>query len=183
VLYIYKNRSSAQTWGVCYTIVDGSLDFMFLNLTNSAGNASQSLPTSTVLSMQASANDVINGNNYVAYCFAPVSGYSSFGSYTGNGSADGPFVYTGFRPRWVMIKRTDTAGFSWFMLDTARDTYNLASNYLNPNAASAETAVNMLDIVSSGFKLRSTSASFNASAGTYIYAAVAESPFAYSRAR
>jgi hypothetical protein len=114
--------------------------------------------------------------------FAPVAGYSSFGSYTGNGSTDGPFVYTGFRSRWVMVKRTDAA-YGWYMYDTARDTYNIAGEVLLANASDAEVSDSDLDILSNGFKPRRSSNAFNASGGTFIYIAFAESPFAYARAR
>jgi hypothetical protein len=128
-------------------------------------------------------NAIITGaEKMVAYCFSSVVGYSSFGSYTGNGSSDGPFVYTGFRPKWVMIKRTDTTA-NWRIFDTARDTYNVSSAELYPNLANAESAFSSLDINSNGFKIRTSDVNYNASGGTYIYAAFAESPFAYSRAR
>ncbi len=123
----------------------------------------------------------------VAYCFAPVVGYSSFGSYTGNGSTDGPFVYTGFRPRWVMIKITNTGGTTdhWVMWDTARDDYNVADSYLlanNPQQEVTSSAVT-IDALSNGFKLRNSSSNQNGSGSTYIYAAFAEAPFQYARAR
>jgi hypothetical protein len=120
------------------------------------------------------------------YCFAPVVGYSSFGSYVGNGSSDGVFVYTGFRPRWVLIKQSSASGEAWFLLDTARSPYNVSQEYLVPNASNSESsAYNIMDILSNGFKLRATGSvsSFNGSGATYIYAAFAESPLNYSRAR
>jgi hypothetical protein len=118
----------------------------------------------------------------VSYCFAPVAGYSAFGSYTGNGSTDGPFVYTGFRPEFVMVKRTDSTE-SWYIIDAVRDPYNVSSLYLSPNGTSAEASSIFYDLVSNGFKLRTSAAYANASGGTYIYAAFAESPFKYSLAR
>jgi hypothetical protein len=121
----------------------------------------------------------------VAYCFAPVVGYSSFGSYTGNGSADGPFVYTGFRPRWILVKNTSVggAGSNWYIYDTQRDTYNIAQNYLIPNLALAEGAFAQADFLSNGFKVRNTNENFNTNGNVYIYAAFAEAPINYSRAR
>ena len=126
-----------------------------------------------------------NGTTYVAYCFAPVVGYSSFGSYTGNGSTDGPFVYTGFRPRWVMIKNSSAAGDSWVMHDTARNTYNVVDALLMPNQSTQETTSTNYyhDILSNGFKLRTTLSAYNSSGATYVYAAFAEAPLNYSRAR
>jgi hypothetical protein len=183
-IYIVKNRSAVSNWAVAYTIVDGSLDFMFLNLTNAAGNATQSVPTSTVINLQQSAGETTNGNNYVIYAFTSVAGYSSFGSYTGNGSADGPFVYTGFRPRWVLYKESSVAGSSWEIIDAARNPYNASNARLFPDSSGAEnTAQNALDLLSNGFKPRATYGGNNASGATYIWAAFAESPFAYSRAR
>ena len=125
-----------------------------------------------------------SGVNYVAYCFAQVSGYSAFGSYTGNGSTDGTFVYTGFRPRFVMIKRSDAGAVNWYIFDTARDTYNAAGLELYPNLSNAEADGRPdLDILSNGFKIRSTSGGQNTNGGTYIYACFAEFPFRYSLAR
>ena len=138
------------------------------------GNTS---PTSTVFT-----NDI---NNYtcVAYCFAEVEGYSKIGSYTGNGSTDGPFIYTGFRPAFVLMKRSDSTS-DWRILDTARDPYNLSSHVLYPNDSGAEyTAQDYLIITASGFKLVNSAVAVNASGGTYIYMAFAENPFKNSLAR
>ena len=125
---------------------------------------------------------------YVAYCFAAVAGYSAFGSYTGNGSADGPFVYLGFRPRWLMIKRSSTASvtYGWQMYDTSRQPANTASS--DPNlwadtSAAEGTGNYTFDLLSNGFKLRSSGVNENASGNTYIYMAFAENPFKLSLAR
>ena len=114
---------------------------------------------------------------------APVAGYSAFGSYTGNGSTDGPMVFTGFRPRYIMIKRTDTSGTSWVIFDTARNLFNSSGKALWADLSDAEATYTDFDILSNGFKLRFTSSTGNASGGTYVYAAFAESPFKYSLAR
>jgi hypothetical protein len=180
-IYIVKNRSATSNWPVAYTIVDGSLDFMFLNLTSAAGNATQSVPTSTVINLQQSAGETTNGDNYVIYAFAPVVGYSSFGSYTTTGSADGPFIYTGFRPAFILFKST-SSGQDWVIYDAKRDAYNVVSQYLLANTSAAEATFINLDFLSNGFKLRSTG-SLNAPGLTFIYAAFAEAPFNYSRAR
>jgi hypothetical protein len=140
-------------------------------------------PTSTVFSIKTASGTNTNTYTYVAYCFAPVAGYSAFGSYTGNGSADGPFVYTGFRPRFIMWKRTDTTS-GWSMHDTSRDPYNISTNNLFADTSGAEdTGDSIIDLLSNGFKLRNTYARANASGGTYIYMAFAESPFRNSLAR
>ena len=127
-------------------------------------------------------------NNYgdmIAYCFAPVAGYSAMGSYSGNGAANGPFVFTGFRPAVIILKRTDSGG-SWQIRDTSRSPLNVVTENLYPNLSNAESTDSSLnlDILSNGFKLRtSTDGGSNASGGTYIYYAVAENPFKSSRAR
>jgi hypothetical protein len=126
---------------------------------------------------------VASSNNYVAYCFASVAGYSAFGSYTGNGSTDGPFVYTGFRPRWLMLKRTDSST-NWLILDSSRNTYNVMGDRLLADTSAAETNDGpRIDFLSNGFKLRESALGFNASSSTQIYAAFAENPFKISRAR
>ena len=139
-------------------------------------------PTASVVTIGTSSaiNDT---HNYLMYCFAPVEGFSSFGSYTGNGNAtDGPFVYTGFRPAWVLLKRSDGAA-SWYLHDSVRDTYNQTTKSIYPNLNSAEdTGYLNLDLTSNGFKLR-TNTSNNVSGGTYIYAAFAENPFKNALAR
>ena len=130
-----------------------------------------------------------SGGTYVAYCFAEVEGYSKSGSYTGNGSTDGPFVYTGFRPAFVMYKRTDngTAGKDWVMMDTTRSTYNVIGTLLTANTANQESyygsASYYVDFLSNGWKHRATGSAGNASGGTYIYMAFAENPFKHSLAR
>jgi hypothetical protein len=120
----------------------------------------------------------------LAYCWAEIAGFSKFDSYTGNGSADGPFVYTGFRPKFVLIKRTDTTG-NWRLHDTSRDTYNVTQAVLYPNLSNAEaTGSNEYwDLLSNGFKLRTSDSEQNASGGTYIYMAFAENPFKNANAR
>jgi len=143
-------------------------------------------PTSSSFSVGSNAGVNASAINYVAYCFAEIAGFSKFGSYTGNGSADGPFVFCGFRPRFVMIKRTDTSGFDWFVYDSVRDTFNVLQNNLRPNTAGIESAqtANYIDLTSNGFKLRGdNTGSINNTSGTYIFAAFAEAPSKYALAR
>jgi hypothetical protein len=125
-----------------------------------------------------------NGSGYIAYFWSAVSGFSRFASYTGNGSTDGPFVWCGFRPRWVMIKRSDSTG-NWVILDTAMNPFNVANLELYPNLNLAENgnAANDLDFLSNGFKVRNTNADYNGSGATYVFAAFAENPFKIARAR
>ena len=159
---------------------------LWLNLTSSANNAGwQRTDTgfsTTTFCPARYAWDDVSGIDYVAYVFAEIEGFSKFGSYTGNGSTDGPFVYTGFRPAFVMIKRTDSAT-DWQIGDATRDTNNLAEKSLQPNQSYAEGTVFDSDFLSNGFKLRNSGNGMNASGGTYIYMAFAENPFKYSNAR
>ena len=123
-----------------------------------------------------------NGATYEALLFTDVPGFSKFGAYTGNGTTDGPFVSLGFRPRWIMIRRTDTTG-DWTVIDTARNPYNLAGIETYLELVNNEAAGNNVDLMSNGFKLRNTNAWVNASGGTYVYMAFAETPFKYANAR
>ena len=142
-------------------------------------------PTSAVFSVGVSGESNQNTATYVAYCFAPVAGYSAFGRYTGNGSADGPFVYLGFRPKYIMVKNATTggAGYDWCIWDTSRATYNVIGSTLVANLSDAEFSAANIDILSNGFKMRTTSNVVNGSGNTIIYAAFAENPFKISRAR
>ena len=142
-------------------------------------------PTSSVFSVGNYADTNASGGTFVAYCWAPIAGYSAFGSYTGNGSTDGPFVYLGFRPRFIMTKSYDaTAGVGdWTIHDTSRNTYNAADLRLFANSSAAESSSEAMDMNSNGFKIRATNSNCNTSGGGYIYAAFAENPFKYALAR
>lgn len=193
-MVIVKNRSAggAGYWLTWHAGMTSAGYYLALNLTlaqTADGTIwNSTAPTSSVFSIGTNTTSNNSGTTFVAYCFAEVAGYSAFGRYTGNGSADGPFVYLGFRPRYVMVKRTDSTG-NWFVWDSARDTFNTVVRELYPDSSSAEVtrtgSNDSLDFVSNGFKIRfsSTFADRNASGGTYIYAAFAENPFKISRAR
>ena len=185
-MVIVKTRSTANGWVVYHQSL-GATQSIILNGTNAASTQTDwgnTTPTSTVFYVNGGNNN-ISAATYVAYCWAPIAGYSAFGSYTGNGSTDGPFVYTNFQPRWVMIKRTDSAGYDWVIYDTSRNTYNAVTLNLDPNSSAAETNTGSsgMDILSNGFKLRDASLFWNASGGTYVYACFASNPFKYSNAR
>lgn len=183
-LYILKRRDAGgYNWIVQTTVIDGSLDYLFLNTTSAKGDSGDTPPTSSVFSVSGNADVNANGGTYVAYLFAEVAGFSKFGSYTGNGSADGPFVFCGFRPRWVMIKVASGTVGDWEIHDTSRDIYNVTTNRLWANSSNAESTGLLWDIASNGFKLRDTSSNTNASGATYIFAAFAENPFKNSLAR
>ena len=183
-----KARTVVVGWPVYHKSLPNLSSLLVLQTTDatvtSANYWGSTAFTSNVFN--ASPSNISGGNwlgaDMVAYCFAAVTGYSSFGSYTGNGSADGPFVYLGFRPAFLIMKRTNTTG-NWVMLDSKREGYNVDNDPLYANLANVEGTTDLLDITSNGFKLRSTNADCNASGGTYIYAAFAENPFQYARAR
>lgn len=183
-LIIVKPRSAAGDW-ISYTNPTGAGNFLLLNTTAaSAASATKwnnTTPTSSVFSVGVDLTTNTLTTTYVAYCFAPIAGYSAFGSYTGNGSTDGPFVFTGFRPRWLMVKQTAIG--NWFILDAARNAYNVTNTRLIAEGTVADDTGSAYDVdfLSNGFKLRSTS-NVNVSAA-YIYIAFAESPFKNSLAR
>jgi len=184
-MIIIKNRSSAVNWIVYHSSL-GNTKELVLNSTAAVDTNSDwnnTSPTSTVFSLGVSGSGNGSGNNLVAYCFAAVSGYSAFGSYTGNGSSDGPFVFTGFRPRFILFKATSNVA-DWGIYDTSRSTYNVVNSQLDPNGSSAEyTAARDTDILSNGFKIRNSNGGMNTNGNTYIYAAFAENPFKIARGR
>jgi hypothetical protein len=187
-MVIVKGRNSINNWTIYHAGLTSASYCIFLDLTNAQLNNATvwqaTAPTSSVFSVGTSGAVNNNTTNFLAYCFAEIAGFSKFGSYTGNGSTDGPFVYLGFRPRWLMVKRTDAAGTDWFIEDTSRNTYNPSGLTLQANTAAVEgNNTPTLDILSNGFKLRSTYSSYNTSSATFIYAAFAENPFNYSLAR
>jgi hypothetical protein len=182
---IVKSRSAVNSWN-SYHISLGNTKGIDLNSTDGASTSSNywnnTSPTSSVFSVAAYTNNLTG--TYVAYCFAPVAGYSAFGSYTANGSTDGPFLYLGFRPRFIMLKRYSNSGAPWSMIDTSRSPYNAAVLELDANATTAEYAAgNGMDILSNGIKLRASDYFNSGSGDTFIYAAFAENPFKYSNAR
>jgi hypothetical protein len=188
-MIIVKNRpSSVDNWQVYHASLTSAAYRMTLNTSNAQDSVptmwNSTAPTSAVFSVGTQSGSNGSGNAMVAYCWSEVAGFSKFGSYTGNGSADGPFVYLGFRPRWIMIKKTDSTS-DWWIWDTARNTYNQMNTVLYPNLSSAEVAdpVFNFDALSNGFKNRSSNATVNGSGATYIYAAFAENPFKYALAR
>ena len=179
---IVKQRNVVNSWYVASSLLSGADTALVLNQTLAATTYTNlwnnTAPTSSVFSI----GTAWGAGNMVAYCWSEIAGYSAFGSYTGNGSADGPFVYTGFRPKFVLLKRSSGVE-NWQIYDTARDTYNAAGLQLLPNTSGAEADGRpILDILSNGFKLRNSSGGGNASAD-YIYATFAENPFKYANAR
>jgi hypothetical protein len=186
-MIIIKKRNSTGPWEIYHSAL-GNGQVIYLNTTGAsiAGSDWQNTnPTSSVWSMSVAPDINGSGSTYVAYCFAQIAGYSAFGSYTGNASTNGPFVYTGFRPRFILIKNSNVAGNNWWLLDTARSTYNVQDALLNADTSGAEnntTAVS-IDFLSNGFKPRTTDGGMNGSGNTMIFMAFAESPFKFSNAR
>ncbi|NDC49301.1 MAG: hypothetical protein EBZ61_09545 [Micrococcales bacterium] len=189
-MFFVKARSSSGNWNFYHSSL-GATKYLFLNTTDAEATNSNrwnnTAPTSSVITLGSNFVPDASLTTYIAYCFSEIEGYSKFGSYTGNGSADGPFVWCGFRPRWVMIKRTDTNLRPWCIHDTGRDISNVSNSELEANSSTAEnggTYPGDLDILSNGLKLREgSSAWINENGGTYIFVAFAESPFKYARAR
>ena len=184
-VYIIKNRTNARNWQSYHEPL-GNQAYLRLNTTGAVSTSASiwnnTSPTSSVFSIGTSAFDAVNasGDNYIAYCFAEKKGFSKFGSYTGNGSADGTFVYTGFRPAWVLIKPSSAVG-SWYLFDSTRNAYNVTNSRIKVDGSDAESSnIDTLDITSNGFKLRDTNAAWNGSGDTYIYMAFAENPFVTS---
>jgi hypothetical protein len=191
-MIIIKNRSAVSQWLVKHKSLATDYNLQ-LNVTDAqvylpsgtgqggVGNLSSS-STFGFTSGTTGVNNVNNsGSSFIAYCFAEVKGYSKFGSYTGNGSTDGTYVHLGFTPAFIMYKNSGFAGTSWAILDNKRNTYNVANLRLFADSSSAEDGTNMLDILSNGFKARSTNDGVNRSGNTIIYMAFAENPFVSSK--
>ena len=185
---IAKPRAGTGNWSVWVKPpMDSTDDYMQLNTNAAQGSYSTvwgaAVPTSSVFG--ATCGGLVQADTTgVAYCFAEVEGYSKCGSFTGNGNVDGPFIYTGFRPAFTMIKRTDSTA-NWFMYDSKRDPSNIVDEGLFADIVDSETTQTngMIDYVSNGFKIRNTGTAMNASSGTFSYMAFAEFPFKYSNAR
>jgi len=176
---IVKDRSATNPWvvyhdslGVQYYTLLNATDASYSNLSD---YWSATAPSSTVFGINSYGGNNTNGNNYVAYCFSEVSGYSKFGSYTGNGSTSGPTVTTGFRPAFVMVKRTDGGTSGWYMFDNARNPSNPLDRRLEAHTAGAEaTGLNVMNFSDTGFQLTDGDTAWNLSGGTYIYMAFAD---------
>jgi hypothetical protein len=182
-MIIAKNRNDATNWFVGHTSL-GWTKYIVLNSTGAEVTDTvwnDTTPTSSVFSVGTFNSINGSGDDMIAYCFAEKKGFSKFGSYTGNGSTDGTFVYTGFKPAWIMIKQTNTTG-DWMVLDNKRDSDNGVRHQIYANTSGAESVEgsDRLDFLSNGIKHRSTGSRANGSGGTYIYMAFAENPFVTS---
>jgi hypothetical protein len=186
---ITKCRSEAGGWISSSTSL-GWNNVVSLNTTDASSAGTQAFgvtgvtPSSITFTVSANSggnHTNINNATYIAYCFAEKKGFSKFSSYIGNGNADGTFVYTGFKPAFIIAKRSSASGRNWIMFDNARDTTNEVVKSLEPSNADAEYSnTNALDFLSNGIKIRDTNPSLNSSGATYIYMAFAENPFVTS---
>ena len=184
-MIILKETSNATDWAV-YHIKVGNAKFLKLN-TDAAqaatSNWNSTSPTTSLFSVGSGDQSNTSGRTYVAYCFASIKGYSKFGGYTGNGNADGPFVYTGFRPAYIMLKCITGGSSNWAIFDPKREGYNVDNDALYADTTAVEATSDDIDILSNGFKLRNTGFTLNTSADTYIYAAFAEFPLVSSNSK
>jgi hypothetical protein len=188
-MLIGKSRNGTGGWSVWHNAL-ATNELVYLNTTAAKSvdggtpPAAFTATSSTTFTVQNWNRMIGNGVDGVFYAFAPVAGYSAFGSYTGNGSADGPFIYTGFRPAYFLVKRSSDGTEAWFVFDSTRDTYNVTIRRLRPNQDNVEqTDIDALDLLSNGFKFRSDAGAWNASGATYIYTCFAENPFSIALAR
>lgn len=184
-MFFIKKTNTTSDWSVYHKDVGNDRRLVLNSTDGQSGSSSvyfgSTTPTSTVVTI---GSGLSTGDNWIMYCFHSVDGFSKFGSYVGNGSTDGPFVYTGFRPAFVMIKNANFAEI-WPMFDDKRDADNQVENPVYANLSSAEGTASSrgLDFLSNGFKIRGTDTSVNRSGDTHIYMAFAENPFKYSNAR
>ena len=188
-MLIVKNRDTARDWMVYHSAL-GATKRIWLNYTygEDSGTAASATwndtaPTSTVFSIGTNTHVNDSGDDHIVYCFHSVEGYSKVGSYVGNGSADGINVHTGFRPAFVLLKKSSASGDNWSMYDNKRDIDNAVSEYLIPNSSDQAGSTATMDFVSNGFKIRNAGAYVNTNTATYIYLAFAEAPFKFANAR
>ena len=179
-MIIFKCRETVTDWITFHTKLGGANKNVSLNSTSATGTDTDYFantnPTSTVFSVGAASNTNRGSEGMIAYCFRSIQGYSKIGSYTGNGNADGAFVYTGFKPAWVMIKLSSGSD-NWVIYDNKRDGFNGDTHALFPNNNDAQTTDVDIDLLSNGFKIVRASGRVNTSGGTHIYMAFAENPF------
>jgi hypothetical protein len=181
---IVKSRTTSANWTVRHHRTTNNYDFLSLNesdaVTANDGAWTQTDPTTSVFSIGTATAVNQNTIGYIAYCFAEIQGFSKFGKYTGNGNANGPFVYTGFKPAFLLVKSVGAR--NWILFDSTRDTFNLVDEYVYSNQSSAEgqSSTNGYDFLSNGFKTRNTYNDGNVSGEIYLYMAFAENPFVTS---
>jgi len=184
-MIIFKNTNSTRDWGVYHGDLGDPDNYLTLNQTYAKTTgynfSNDTAPTSFVFSVGTLTNNNGSSQEYIAYCFAEKKGYSKFGSYTGNGNANGPFIYTGFKPAFFLVKNITNAGYDWELRDNKRDSYNPVGYRLEANTSDAESSYYAeYDFVSNGIKIKQNGNNYNTSGASYIYMAFAESPFVNS---
>ena len=185
-LIIVKNLGANEDWNVYHQKNTSApeTDYLQLNINNATADAadrwSDEVPTSSVFTVGDNSDVNQDATGFVAYCFAEKQGFSKFGGYTGNGNADGSFVYLGFRPAFIIAKRSDASGYDWTMMDSKRSPFNEADDWLYPDLTAVEDTNGAVDFLSNGFKIRQTHSYWNTSGASYIYAAFAEAPLVNS---
>ena len=184
---VVKSRDDNDNWFVYHRENTSAPETDKLKLDEDAATAddntvwNDTAPTSSVFSVGTSNGTNKDDSNFIAYLWSEKQGFSKFGVYTGNGNADGTFVYTGFRPAYILIKKTDGSGnYGWMLFDSKREGYNGANDFLRPDGTHTESSTQYIDILANGFKCRSSGAEVNQSGTTYIVAAFAEAPFVNS---
>jgi hypothetical protein len=184
-MIICKKRNGGASWRTYHKVL-GATKRLYLDETGAEGTSStvwnNTEPTSSVFTIGTDSAINQSGATFVSYLFSEIEGFSSFGGWRGNGDSDGPFVYTGHLPQFLLIKRLDTTG-NWVIFDTIRNRYNLTNLMLFANSAEAQDSTGYVDLLSNGFKWRSTNGTWNASGGRYVYASFASNPFKYANAR
>jgi hypothetical protein len=185
-MIIIKGRATTYNWVVGHNSLSTNWGkYLTLSTTDAVETATNvfndTAPTSSLFSIGTALGVNTSSSTYIAYCFAEVKGYSKFGSYTGNGSTDGTFVYTGFTPAFLIFKSSSLGTTNWQLLDNKRNTFNPENNHLRPNGSGAEFTNYPVDFLSNGFKFRNTDGDNNQSGETYIYMAFASSPFTSSK--
>jgi hypothetical protein len=186
---IIKKYSATADWLMGHVGLHPTLPWKYgINLNNtgevheSGSYFADTVPGTSVFRVEANDEVNTNGQTYIAYCFAEKIGFSKFGAYVGNGNAEGPMFYTGFKPGWVLIKKINGGTDSWFLNDVKRQTYNPSQQYLRPNENSAEgtSSSHQIDILSNGVKIRSTDTAYNTNGSKYIFLAFAQAPLVAS---
>jgi hypothetical protein len=186
-LIMVKSRTGGQSWDIYHAAL-GATQYVKLDETAAAtvhaAAWDNTEPTASNFTVSTFVGNNGSGASLIAYLFAEVPGFSKFGSYTGNGNADGPFVYTGFKPRWILLKIATGTTSGWVILDSERDAYNPSSARMMANENSAESSgTHLVDFLANGFKLRNSNDAGNRNGSSYIYAAFAEQPFKFANAR
>ena len=184
---IVKNRDATTDWAVYHRNASsaGNDSYLELNTTDAVATAgtvwNDTSPSSSVFTVGTNTKTNTDGEKYIAYCLTPIQGYSKFGSYTGNGNADGPFIYTGFKPAWLLFKQTNASGENWRIFDNKRSPFNQVDDHLFASSNSVENDETGCDFLSNGFKWKNSDAHQNGNGATYLYMAFAEHPFVSSK--